>query len=213
MKRGLIHLLVMAAILIGFAFFGVHSGLRNAAVASDTVSYWLPYLTTDTTAPVYCVLSNMGTQVLNAGDNTSVEDNITYFQFTVKSNAAGNTSQNTGTAFGRVPAGRSALLSFSGQAVYLNGIAIFDLSNDTGTTGTSAYYGGKLDMSGAYTPGVTGLPSNGSSATGRSTFNCSTIGMSCYQGTTSPKRNLKGYTCSDSGLLNYWGVTGGVYSH
>lgn len=204
MKRGLIHLLVMAAILIGFAVFGVHSGLRNAAVASDTVSYWLPYLTTDTTAPVYCVLSNMGTQ------GGSFEDNITYFQFSVRSNAAGNTSQSTGTAFSRVAAGRSALLSFIGQTVYMNGTALFDLTNDTGT-GTLATYGGKLDMTGAYTPGVTGIPSG--SVTARSTFNCSTISMSCYQGTTSPKRNLKGYTCSDSGLFNYWGASGGVYSH
>ncbi|MBF0458586.1 MAG: hypothetical protein HQK99_11925 [Nitrospirae bacterium] len=210
MKRGLIHLLVMAVILIGFAVFGVNSGLRHTAVASDTVTYWLPYLTTDTTAPIYCMLSNMGSQLASGSSN---DDNITSVTFTVMSNAAGNSSRSPiSFTLGRtgIPYGKSVLLSFNGQTVYSSGTLSGDLSNDTGT-GTLAYYGGRLDIFGTNTAGIT-LPTN-FTATARPTFNCSTIGLMCYQGTTSPKRNLVGYSCSDRGLFNPYGPVGGVYTY
>lgn len=208
MKRGLIHLLVLAVILIGFAVVGVNSGLRHTAVASDTVTYWLPYLTTDTTAPAYCMLSNMGSI---SQSNTSSDDNITSMTFTVLANAAGNSSRTPiSIILGRIPFGKSVLLSFNGQVLYVNGTLSGDLSNDTGT-GTLAYYGGKLDIFGTNTAGII-LPAN-ATATGRPTFNCSTIGLTCYQGTTSPKRNIVGYSCSDRGLYNFYGPVGGVYTY
>ncbi|MBF0567865.1 MAG: hypothetical protein HQK95_03260 [Nitrospirae bacterium] len=215
MKRSLVYVLALAVILTAIGLWGINSGSRPAG-ASDTVSYWLPYLTTDSSAPVYCILSNMGTQ--SGGSGSSIDDNLTTMIFTVMSNAAGNPSGNasptTYATAARVPFGKSILLTFSGQQITANGTQIIDLTNNTGT-GTLSSYGGRLDLFSANTAGPAGgasLPGFQSTASARSAFNCSTIGMSCFQGTTTPKRSLVGYTCSDSGLFAYIGPVGGVYT-
>ncbi|WP_420265124.1 hypothetical protein [Candidatus Magnetominusculus dajiuhuensis] len=214
MKRSLVYVLALAVMLTAIGLWGINSGSRPAD-AADTVTYWLPYLTTDSSAPVYCILSNMGTQ--SGGSGSSIDDNITTMRFTVMSNAAGNPSGNSSPAFGtaaRVPFGKSRLLTFSGQQITADGMQVIDLTNDTGT-GTLSSYGGRLDLISANTGGASNLslPGLHAFATARSAFNCSTIGMSCFQGTTTPKRSLVGYTCSDSGLFNNIGSVGGVYSY
>ncbi|WP_420265126.1 hypothetical protein [Candidatus Magnetominusculus dajiuhuensis] len=215
MKRSLVYVLALAAMLTAFGLWGVNSGSRSAG-AADTVSYWLPYLTTDTTSPVYCILSNMGTQ--SGGSGSSIDDNITTMQFTVMANAAGNPSGNVSPYVNlnaiKVNYGKSTLLSFVGRFIMADGLSAIQLTNDTGT-GSLSTYGGRLDLISSTTGGTgnLSLPQWGSVATVRSAFNCSTIGLACFQGTTSPKRNLVGYSCSDSGLFNYFGATGGVYTY
>ncbi|MBF0456394.1 MAG: hypothetical protein HQK99_00675 [Nitrospirae bacterium] len=238
MKRSLIYVLVLAVMLTALGVWGINSGTRSAdaavptTVQGDTVTYWLPYLTSDTTAPIYCVVSNMSTQTnnLNAGD-----DNVTSFQFTVLANEAGTASRTaTGPSnFVNIKMKKTRLIQFLGQTIYLDSIVAIDLSGDVASSG--AKYGGKLEF---FASGALGAPVawNSSSATSvtnyatnnalysgmvlggtlRSTFNCTSLGMACYQGTTTPKRNVVGYHCSDSGLYTSGGtnnVIGGIYAY
>ncbi|MBF0567866.1 MAG: hypothetical protein HQK95_03265 [Nitrospirae bacterium] len=215
MKRNLVYVLALAVILTAFGLWGINSGSGSAG-AADTVTYWLPYLTTDTTTPVYCILSNMG--IHSGGSGSSVDDNITSIQFTVMANAAGNPTGNSSPTINtnaiKVNYGKSTLLSFIGQFIYADGLPAIQLTNDT-STGSLSTYGGRLDLISSSTGGAGSLtfPGISSLATVRSSFNCSSIGLACFQGTTSPKRNLVGYSCSDSGLFNHYGVTGGVYTY
>ncbi|KWT84191.1 hypothetical protein [Candidatus Magnetominusculus xianensis] len=217
MKRSLIYVLVLAVMLTALGMWGINSD-KKTATAADTVSYFLPYLTTDTNAPVYCMVSNMATPT-NA--STSNDDNVTTINFTVLSNSNGNASRAAASVVNasayKIAMRRTRLMTFSGQAITVDGSQTHDLTSDTGT-GTVAGYGGRLDFIAASSVGapfgVAGVA--GQTNTLRSTFNCSTVGMACYQGTTSPKRNVVGYSCSDSGLFTGTATPspiGGVYAY
>ncbi|MEO5360077.1 MAG: hypothetical protein H7843_06455 [Nitrospirota bacterium] len=198
MKRSLIYVLVLAVMLTALGMWGINSGTKTAT-AADTVSYFLPYLTTDSNAPVYCMVSNMATP---SNTNTSNDDNVTTIAFTVLANSTGNASRSIASTVNassaKIPMRRTRLMAFSGQAITIDGSQIIDVSSDTGT-GTVAGYGGRLDLIAASAIGNNGFK------LGNSTFSCVTMGLACYQGTTSPKRNVVGYNCSDSGT-NVGGV-------
>ncbi|MBF0464765.1 MAG: hypothetical protein HQK88_08995 [Nitrospirae bacterium] len=81
------------------------------------------------------------------------------------------------TTLGR---GISQMISFSGQNITF-GSETKDISTQTGGTGNSlTAYGLRLT-----------LASTGSD------LNCKNMTMACFQGTTSPKRNVLGYICED----------------
>lgn len=199
--------------LTALGIWGINTDTKTAT-AADTVSYWLPYLTTDTNAPVYCMVSNMG----SVGAVSGSDDNVTSINFTVMANSTGNTDRYASNAasalsYQRIPIRRTRLLSFSGQTVVLDGTQIIDLTtstnggtNNTGT-GSVAGFGGRLDFISSTAIGLSGSNAN------RSTFNCTTMNMACYQGTTSPKRNVVGYQCSDSGAVNTSGMIPGLYPY
>ncbi|MEO5356833.1 MAG: hypothetical protein H7844_05990 [Nitrospirae bacterium YQR-1] len=85
---------------------------------------------------------------------------------------------NTFTA--TLGAGITKMISFSSQSVTF-GSESKDITTETGGTVNSVTaYGAKLS-----------LASTGSD------LNCKSMTMSCFQGTTNPKRNVLGYICED----------------
>ncbi|MBF0556443.1 MAG: hypothetical protein HQK96_18145 [Nitrospirae bacterium] len=203
MKRSLAYVLVLAVMLTALGIWGINTGTKTAT-AADTVSYWLPYLTTDTNAPVYCMVSNMADIPKTAPGS---DDNVTSINFTVMANTVGNTSRaaSTPVTFAQIAVRKTRLMTFSGQSIYLDASQTHDLSANTGT-GSVAGYGGRLDFIASNAVGAATATVAGSNV--RSTFNCTTMNMACYQGTTSPKRNVVGYQCSDSGISTF--ITSGA---
>ncbi|MEO5355774.1 MAG: hypothetical protein H7844_00560 [Nitrospirae bacterium YQR-1] len=97
--------------------------------------------------------------------------------FTV--NAAATKPVGNATTFGdTLGAGLSKMVTFSGTTISL-GVETLDLASETGTGLTA--YGGTLK----FTTTVTGGAS------------CKNVIISCFQGTTQPKRNVVGYLCGD----------------
>ncbi|MBF0464031.1 MAG: hypothetical protein HQK88_11195 [Nitrospirae bacterium] len=75
---------------------------------------------------------------------------------------------------------QTALLTFTGQSIQ-SGSTSVNIAGDT--SGSSISYGLKMEITG-------------------NSVTCESLGMSCFQGTTNPKRNLAGYTCNDG---NHYG--------
>ncbi|MBF0519820.1 MAG: hypothetical protein HQK92_08865 [Nitrospirae bacterium] len=139
---------------------------------SKTITYFLPYLHTNTNNVVYCEVSNNSTS------------NGALGVLTVLSNSGTNKPSQTNEPTGfPITAKQTAMITFSGASVTLGGTTV-DITTNTDNTGANSsqvYYSAKIAF-GTYD----------SSAT------CNTIGMTCFQGTTSPKRNLVGYLCFDT---------------
>ncbi|MBF0464766.1 MAG: hypothetical protein HQK88_08990 [Nitrospirae bacterium] len=139
----------------------------SLGTAAKTVKYQLPFLHSDTNNVVYCFLSNSISTEVNVG-------------FQVTSSAAAPTLGMTSFS-STVGGGITRMIRFNGQSVYLN-IGTTDVSiNLAQDVGTSNAYGGTLRVV---------------STTGED-VNCKSVGLSCFQGTTSPKRNIAGYLCVD----------------
>ncbi|MEO5359787.1 MAG: S8 family serine peptidase [Nitrospirota bacterium] len=77
----------------------------------------------------------------------------------------------------------SKMITFSGTTI-TSGDTSIDISSEIGSVGGTAY---SADIT--FTSGMA--------------INCSQLDMSCFLGTTSPKRNLVGYTCYDGSYRNY----------
>ncbi|MBF0458216.1 MAG: hypothetical protein HQK99_10015 [Nitrospirae bacterium] len=136
---------------------------------STNVYYYMPYLTTVSGAEVYCMASNFST------------DDVTSTTFAVMASAVSQAPQTARTfpTINNIAKGRTQQISFIGQTVTVDGTTqVVDLSSDTGTNSS---YGGTLHFS----------------STGSTGINCKTLLMTCFQGNTSPKRNLVGYICED----------------
>ncbi|MEO5357940.1 MAG: hypothetical protein H7844_11665 [Nitrospirae bacterium YQR-1] len=196
MKRSLVYVLLLALVLTGVGIYG--AGKVDAA---SYVRYFLPYLHTNTNNVVYCVVSNNG----------GMFDNVTTATFRVAANSAGTATSTTGETPSQNPAAtyrnfdykKTSQISFTGQAIYVgtSTTAPWDLSNVTDTSGG---YSGELTFVSTLV-GSTGTTTGDKVA---SLLNCKKLGMACFQGTTSPKRNLVGYTCEAG---TYDGTTFRVY--
>ncbi|MEO5355794.1 MAG: hypothetical protein H7844_00665 [Nitrospirae bacterium YQR-1] len=143
---------------------------------ADTATYYMPYIHTNTNNVVYCVVSNVSTSPVTGS-------------FTTMTVESGSANQTAGTSFS-VDAKTTQLMTFSGNTMTTGSTTIFlsDL-----TSGSSTGYSGKLAFTGTTSSG----DSEFSGAITSSTVTCSDVPMSCFQGTTSPKRNLVGHTCED----------------
>ncbi|MBF0516979.1 MAG: hypothetical protein HQK97_07660 [Nitrospirae bacterium] len=78
---------------------------------------------------------------------------------------------------------QSVMVTFNGTTISTNTSSI-DISSEIGS-GTSTVYSADMTFSSA------------------GTLSCTQLGMSCYQGTSTPKRNLVGYTCFDGTYFAY----------
>ncbi|MBF0465696.1 MAG: hypothetical protein HQK88_13030 [Nitrospirae bacterium] len=146
-----------------------------SVLSADTVSYHLPYLHTNTSAVTYCVANNSSSNTLTVS-------------FTATATANGASTNGATNSYGYVISGHTTrMFTFSGQVVYQNGPTDerVDLVVDTDP---SASYGGVLSFSSTGTSG---------------TLNCKNVMMSCFQGTTNPKRNLVGIICDDNTTAVY----------
>lgn len=155
-------------LLLAFYAFGAIYMNNVSLVQAGSVYYYLPYLTTISGAEVYCMVSNFAT------------DDITTTTFTVMARADAQASQTAKSfpAIYNVGKGRTQLLTFKGQYVYVDdGNQAVDLTSETGT---AAAYGGTLKFSNS-----------------GSNINCKTLLVTCFQGNTTPKRNIVGYVCED----------------
>ncbi|MBF0516980.1 MAG: S8 family serine peptidase [Nitrospirae bacterium] len=81
------------------------------------------------------------------------------------------------------PAKQSKMITFSGTTI-TDGTTSIDISTETGSGSSTAY-----------SADVTFISSVA--------LNCTQLEMSCFQGTTTPKRSLVGYTCNDGTYRNY----------
>ncbi|MBF0463910.1 MAG: hypothetical protein HQK88_01940 [Nitrospirae bacterium] len=197
MKKRLVFILLLALVLTAFA-------LRVGVVAvnaMDNVTYTLPFMGIHTNSVVYCWAANMST------DNVSVG-------VSVMSNSVSTAppSQNIAMLGGMIIYSKQTnMITFTGATATL-GSAVADLSQQVGTN-SATIYGVNVTFIGSYQGVTTTLLTSGpntvfgpqvstnmTTSQGLPTVpaNCLTIGMACYQGTTSPKRNLVGYTCMDS---------------
>jgi hypothetical protein len=82
-----------------------------------------------------------------------------------------------------IPARGSRMITFGGTAI-TSGSTSIDISPEVGSGNASAY---SADIT--FTSAVA--------------INCRQLEVSCFQGTTYPKRNLVGYTCYDGSYRNY----------
>lgn len=145
------------------------------------VTYSFPYLHTLGSAVVYCVVSNFST------------DNATGNGFTVMSSAQQSVSQTLHelpSAF-TINRGKTAQIIFNNQQVAIknDNLTVFNISDNNSLsiatdTCTNCPYGAKI----SWTSNLASMTSG---------VDCLSLVMSCFQGTTLPKRNLVGYLCSD----------------
>ncbi|MBF0520738.1 MAG: hypothetical protein HQK92_13580 [Nitrospirae bacterium] len=142
--------------------------LPDVCRGESNVYYYLPYLSTNSSVVTYCVVSN-----------TSTYD-VTTMTFTVMASQFVEASQTAQTFSSSLNLGRAktSLFAFNQQTVSVDSTTGLDISS---YTQTNSIYGGTLKFL----------------STSSSSINCKNILMSCFQGTTTPKRNLLGYLCED----------------
>ncbi|MEO5355956.1 MAG: hypothetical protein H7844_01505 [Nitrospirae bacterium YQR-1] len=172
--------------------------------AGSYVRFYLPYLHTNSNNITYCIAANSG----------SAFDNITALEFKVTASGSGSstslgsplytTANNLRTNITNFTSKRSTLVTFSGQGVYVGTStdALWDISGVTDTT--LGQYATALTF-------VSTLAGSTGESTGdkiASNLDCKKFGLTCFQGTTSPKRNVVGYTCEAG---TYDGTTYRVY--
>ncbi|MBF0466188.1 MAG: trypsin-like peptidase domain-containing protein [Nitrospirae bacterium] len=135
---------------------------------SKNVSYTLPYLHTNPSGVVYCMASNM------------TSSSQTGFVM-VRANSVGTafTPSYESTTF-PLSGKTTEMLTFSGQALTAGTTSISLLAKTGGTATSTVMYSAKLTFS-----------------SNDSTSSCKSMGLACFQGTTSPKRNVLGVLCND----------------
>ncbi|MBF0519773.1 MAG: hypothetical protein HQK92_08625 [Nitrospirae bacterium] len=141
--------------------------LTGEIAKASNVYYYLPYFQTNASGVTYCVASNMSSESLTVS-------------FTVGSNPNGNPTGTANTFATTLASKTTRQYAFSGQTV-TGGSDTISISSDAGT---SDAYAGTLTFS-------TTATTTGTRAT------CKSLIMACFQGTTSPRRNLIGYICED----------------
>ncbi|QWR77431.1 hypothetical protein [Candidatus Magnetomonas plexicatena] len=139
--------------------------------AASTVYYYLPYMHTNASGVTYCIVSNLSSETLNT-------------TFTVGSNTTGVT---TGTAnnLSTIAANTTKQMTFYQQTVSFGSTTV-TIASDAADTSTS--YAGTLTFTSTAEFATTGTKAS-----------CLSVVMACFQGTTTPRRNLIGYACKDNG--------------
>ncbi|MBF0463780.1 MAG: hypothetical protein HQK88_00635 [Nitrospirae bacterium] len=105
----------------------------------------------------------------------NVSSNALTGTFSTMTTETGTATQTAGTSFS-IAANTTQMITFSGTTI-TTGSSTITISDVT-----SGSYSGKLSFTGTATS---------------TNVACTDIPMSCFQGTTNPKRNLAGHTCDD----------------
>ncbi|MEO5356231.1 MAG: hypothetical protein H7844_02910 [Nitrospirae bacterium YQR-1] len=207
--------LIIAAALIGGASKPrtAHSAALSSLTQFDNgtyVTYYLPYLHTNTNNPTYCVFSNFGTDA----------DNVTKIGFTVTGNSRGSVDGSSifvvsGPITNAGTFKKTSMITFSGQSIYVGTSDTNQVPFLSTYVGTSESYGLKLTFissikkSSGVAADFTDLYGTARQASNRdSHLNCKSIVMSCFQGTTTPMRNIGGYSCEAGFVLGNSQVDG-----
>ncbi|QWR76205.1 hypothetical protein [Candidatus Magnetomonas plexicatena] len=149
------------------------------------VTYFMPYLHTDTNNPVYCVVTNFG---IGADNITSLSLNVMSAE-TSTFNRYFTSLESTNL----LNYGRTVMLTFSGQNMYV-GTSTSNKVDISTLVGTSEVYGAKLTF-------ISTIQKD-SNALRTSHLNCKNIPMACFMGTSNPKRNMEGTICEAGYVIN-----------
>ncbi|MEO5357512.1 MAG: hypothetical protein H7844_09470 [Nitrospirae bacterium YQR-1] len=142
------------------------------------VTYTFPYVSAHASGVIYCIVSNFsqdnattdGLAIMSAQDSATSQK---YYYF--QSNLALRKKRTTYLLFSSRAAALGDNLTTSDNATNVNYSS--EISED-------ATYSVKLKFTSTGGPGISGI-------------SCKNILISCFQGTTLPKRNILGYTCED----------------
>lgn len=168
MKRSIIYVLVLALFLMGLvAYEGQYS--QDATAASDNVTYRFPYFHTAGANVIYCVASNY----------TGTSAGVT---LTPRSSGGSYSASSFSlVSLGNLPGNTTDMFTFNGSsATSLVGGANATISGPD-TSAKGAFYSADLSF--------------GNTTAAAGTLDCSNILLACFQGTSTPKRNLVGYFC------------------
>ncbi|MBF0566006.1 MAG: hypothetical protein HQK89_12260 [Nitrospirae bacterium] len=137
---------------------------------SYSVTYRFPYFHTAAANVIYCVASNVTSQ-----DAT--------VSFQPKAGGVYISSWFTSINLGTLKANAIDMFTFNGNTAtsFAGGVQKTISGPDTSTKGV--FYGAYLSFT---------------ATTATSPLNCNNITVTCFQGTTTPKRNLVGYLCIDT---------------
>ncbi|MEO5357375.1 MAG: hypothetical protein H7844_08760 [Nitrospirae bacterium YQR-1] len=141
--------------------------LTGKPTEAGSVYYYLPYFHTNANNVTYCVASNMSSENLTVS-------------FTVGSNPTGNPTGTSNTFSTQLGSKTTRMFTFSEKTV----TAGTDSVSVSSEVADASSYAGTLTFS-------TTATATGTKAT------CKSLLMACFQGTTTPKRNLIGYVCED----------------
>ncbi|MBF0466923.1 MAG: hypothetical protein HQK88_00005 [Nitrospirae bacterium] len=219
MNKGRLFVLMSALALTLFLLMSGHS-----VKAYDNVTYTLPFLGVSTNNVVYCFASNASTDNVSVGvsvmgtsgstkpaqDVAMLGGVIIYAKQTQMITFTGSTA-----TLGSAVADLSQNVGTNSSDMY--GIHLTFFGSYTGVTTTARYSqitpiinnedGNQLfNVANAFLCSplpyivfgpqtTTTMSKNGKPTVAAS---CLSVGLACYQGTTSPKRNLVGYTCMDT---------------
>ncbi|MEO5358750.1 MAG: hypothetical protein H7844_15835 [Nitrospirae bacterium YQR-1] len=136
---------------------------------ASNVYYYLPYFHTISNNVTYCVAANMSSEELTVS-------------FTVGANHNGNPTGTSNTFSTKLGTKTTRFFTFSEKTVTAGSDTV-SISSDVGDASS---YAGTLKFT-----TTAEFPTTGTKAT------CKSLLMSCFQGTTTPKRNLIGYVCED----------------
>jgi hypothetical protein len=141
--------------------------ITGKTTEASNVYYYLPYFHTSANNVTYCVASNMSSESLTVS-------------FTVGSNPTGNPTGAANAFSTQLGSKTTRMFTFNEKTVTA-GTDSVSVSSDTAD---ASAYAGTLTFS-------TTATATGTKAT------CKSLLMACFQGTTTPKRNLIGYVCED----------------
>lgn len=147
--------------------------LSVGVVYAATITYNIPYFHTNPASVGYCIISNSVT------DNTT--DLTVSFAVSAVGRSLGTKPSGTVHTFTRPLSAQTALQYTLLGASITDSTSTFDLTSDIYGTAAST----DINYSGRFTFTTTG------------TATCKDVLISCFQGTTTPKRNMIGYSCYD----------------
>ncbi|KWT90996.1 hypothetical protein [Candidatus Magnetominusculus xianensis] len=185
MKRSIVYLMIAAVVLTGLFMWGGNQA-RVYATLGDNVTYTFPFLATHSDKPTYCVVSNL------TNDNATIGFQMTSDSAYYTTSATQNANLVSTTAY--VYRYQTRQISFAGNSIQLDGSAIGTIPTSIGST---AIYGGMLNLTAQAGGTYNGDSSAMYGAALSPNWSCAQLPIACFQGTTSPKRNLVGYVCSD----------------
>ncbi|MBF0464471.1 MAG: hypothetical protein HQK88_09535 [Nitrospirae bacterium] len=142
----------------------------------STVTYDIPYLSTNSSNPSYCMASNRSSQDLTVKFTVGAADNAT-------------PSGTTNTFANYLASKKMYIIKFS-----QNTISLSSSNNETiimSDTNNASLYGGFLTFT------STAVYTSGTEA------RCKSVLLECYQGTFNPKRLMTGQVCENGYYYNY----------
>ncbi|MEO5356834.1 MAG: hypothetical protein H7844_05995 [Nitrospirae bacterium YQR-1] len=159
----------------------VTANFNNSVVGATakSVRFYLPYFHSNANNVTYCLLSN----------SSSAEVKVS---FGVTSGYNTKPAQGTQSFASTVAAGTTRMFRFSGQGLYLVPL--------TGSSEDSVLFSTDVGSSEPFSGHLRVVSSTGGDV------NCKNEILTCFQGTSNPKRNVAGFLCEDDSTAGAGGL-------